>query len=225
MQETIRRSVRNLRQSMEDEPTEAIADICLLHFLYGPREGKASDLEPLKAACQVVDFMESLLKEESSEAFTKLLQEFFADGPESGEYVRLFTVEATPSEEAAEALAAEERELVRSREQELGPEGLEKAQEMIEAAQEETQKLASFPNDLSTRLKWPELSSISLPEVAYRYYPLNSSNTKSHGVVSSCFDANGPALLYEAEIVQVDSAFAKVSCIFSTQSLDLRQLR
>lgn len=169
--------------------------------------------------------MESLLKEESSEAFTKLLQEFFADGPESGEYVRLFTVEATPSEEAAEALAAEERELVRSREQELGPEGLEKAQEMIEAAQEETQKLASLPNDLSARLKWPELSSISLPEVAYRYYPLNSSNTKSHGVVSSCFDANGPALPYEAEIVQVDSAFAKVSCIFSTQSLDLRQLR
>lgn len=46
-------------------------------------------------------------------------------------------MEATPSEEAAEALAAEERELVRSREQELGPEGLEKAQEMIEAAQEE----------------------------------------------------------------------------------------
>ena len=65
----------------------------------------------------------------------------------------------------------------------------------------------------------------SMPEVAYRYYPLNSSNTKSHGVVSSCFDANGPALPYEAEIVQVDSAFAKVSCIFSTQSLDLRQLR
>lgn len=226
MHDTIRRSLRNLRKSMEDEAAETLSDFCILHFLYGPREGKKSDVDSLKASLQIANFMETVLGEESPEVFTELLREFFTDGPESGDYVRLFTVEATPSEEAAEALAAEERELVRSREQELGPEGLEAAQETQEAAQEEALKSTSFSDALGLQLKFPQQSSISLPGVVYRYLPVDSSKAKGSGVFSdSVLNAIGHSLPYEVELMQVDTAFATIDCLFSTQSLDLRQRR
>ena len=226
MHETIRRSLRNYRQNMEDETFESLADHCILHFLYGPREGKQSDMDSLQTSLQVPFFMESLLKEESPKVFTDMLREFFTDGPESGEFVRLFTVEATPSEEAAEALAAEERELVRSRELELGPEGLEAADAAQEAAHEAAQKSSLLPNDLFDKLDIPALSSIHLPDVTYRSQCIDPSRNRScgefpPGTLSELSDL----LPYEVGLTHVDSAFATASCLFSTQSLDLRQSR
>ena len=127
MEDTIRSLQRRARKELEDSPVATLSDPMILHFMsphaanitysYGDRSGSAEEFQQLRAQLDTQSILQEMLAVPAA-AWLDLLARFFT--PRAA----LFTVIAVPSAATADALAAEEQEVVQKRVAALGEAGL-----------------------------------------------------------------------------------------------------
>lgn len=154
LRDTLRHTLIQHRQALEEQTFSTLADDCLVHFLYGPRGSDALELRSLAQRLQIDSYYASLLQAmPPSQVWTQLLREFFTEPS-----VALHTVRALPSAQAAEAVAAEAKQVVESRLATLGVEALEALETRMEQAVEANE--TPVPRELIENIPVPSVDAI-----------------------------------------------------------------
>ena len=244
MEDTIRSLQRRACKELEDSPVATLSDPMILHFMsahaanitysYGDRSGSAEEFQQLRAQLDTQSILQEMLAVPAA-AWLDLLARFFT--PRAA----LFTVIAVPSAATADALAAEEQEVVQKRVAALGEAGLEALGERAEAAQRE--------ND--TPIPPALVESVAMPSIGALFYREQCSCEvveKAVVNVCTCSDQGMMAalkqqatevanrcgrggvvkrsgLLYPTKCIQYNTEFASISVILSTQHLTVAEKR
>ena len=139
---------------MEEQTFSTLADDCLVHFLYGPHTSDARELRSLSTRLQIDSYYASLLQSPpSAQTWTQLLSAFFTEPS-----VQLHTVIAVPSVQAADAVAAEARQIIETRLATLAPEQLEALETRMEQAVEANER--PVPRELIANIPVPSIDGI-----------------------------------------------------------------
>ncbi|XP_072172090.1 uncharacterized protein C05D11.1-like [Diadema setosum] len=145
MQTVVHRRILEALNSMEDNPHETFAFMCIGDFLYDDTEAQLDE-----RLNQVNSFKR--LNSEPLTFWTDLLKKYFV-GPPS------VTIVGEPSKKLAEDMAKGEKERVAKQRETLGEAGLKEKNTILENANEENEKEAS--QEILTQLPVPSTESIS----------------------------------------------------------------
>ena len=237
--------------------------ISILIPRYGSRSNDSQEFNELTSFLADEAFLTSLLDHPNPNQFKALLQQFFTDSSsssyeqvgiqvqEAGQHqpqwkAHLFTVIATPSQQAADDLAAEEKRIVASRVETLGPDSLAAKEAEQEAAQEANDQ--EIPEELIANVPIPAVQGVSLHSV--RSGVVSSGGEihitgKSHSMMemetvheSKREDKEEDKVLmdqleevkkagcpYEVAVIHSHTAFATVACVFATHQLTVYEKR
>ena len=180
LRDTIRRNLRQFRQSMENDASDSLTQQLLLHFVYGPRTSDDRELNSLVSMLQLEPFLVGLLKDMPSPRFwTDLLVRFFTEPS-----AKLYTVIAKPSVEEADRIAKETREIVKKRVEEMGKEKLAMLEKRTEEAIER--------NDRPIPVEY--IRAIPKPSITSLYLRSQGSCIINHGKIVSLVDGGKPAI-------------------------------
>jgi len=219
MHTVLERDRLKLLSNLERQPADSLGDLVIRDFLYGERDG--SQLGP------AVDDLTRIneLMAWTSAQWSELLRRFLIENP------RLVVV-GQPSARLAKKLKTDTKARVEERKIKLGPHGLQKLKEQLEAAQQENDKdippeiLSKFPVPDSSTIQWiPVGTGTSIPSQAGS--ALTRSKTSDlDRQVQAHLDADGDDLPFYAQFDHVNSNFVRISASFSTVKLpaELRPL-
>ncbi|KAE8250209.1 hypothetical protein A4X13_0g4900 [Tilletia indica] len=219
MRTVLERERLKLLNELETKPADSLGDFIIRDFLYGKRDG--SELEP---AVDDLTRIDTLLSWTASQ-WADLLRQYFITNP------RLVVV-GRPSAALAKKLKADTRTRVDARKRELGPDGLTKLKEKLEAAQRENDK--DIPPKMLGDFKVPDPASIQwIPVGTGKNYPTRSVQaptqnqpSKLDAKVQAHLDSDGEPLPFYCQFDHTSSNFVIVSATFSTAKLpaELRPL-
>ena len=234
---------------------------------YGSRSNDSQEFSELTSALADETFLTSLLDHPNPDQFKTLLQQFFTDSPPppppsvqtndklSGKEpqwkAHLFTVIATPSQQAADNLAAEEKAIVANRVETLGPDGLAEKEAEQEAAQEANEQ--EIPEELIANVPIPSVNGVSLHAVrsgiVYSGGEVHvtgiTDNTmeietiqesdediycmhrekEEKILIDQLKEVKKAGCPYEVAVVHSHTAFATIACIFATHQLTVEEKR
>ena len=152
----------------------------MVHFLYGPRTSDASELRALSARLQLDSAYASLLRSApSSPTWTQLLAQFFTEPS-----VALHTVLAVPSVRAADAVAADAKQIVETRLATLTAAQLEELENRTEQAVDANER--PVPRALIVNIPVPSIDRIFVRRQA--------SCVVSRGEIADLWDGGDGAL-------------------------------
>lgn len=224
MHMVIKRDKLKVLSHLETKPADSFADLLITDFLYGSRTG-----EDLHTALEDMKRYDELLTW-TSKQWTDLLQKYLIDNP------RLVVV-GRPSSALSDKLKADTKALEEERKKKLGPDGLKKLEEQLEAAKKENDK--PIPDEMLKQFKIPATDSIKwIPVGTAQVLPTPSSPsekaaTTAYGIqvtttpdaldkkVQAHVDADPATLPYFVQFDHVSSAFVSISLVLSTTDLPL----
>ncbi|CAD6909796.1 unnamed protein product [Tilletia controversa] len=219
MRIVLERERLKLLNDLETKPADSLGDFIIRDFLYGARDG--SQLEP---AVDDLTRIDTLLAWSAAQ-WADLLRQYFIDNS------RLVVV-GRPSAALAKKLKADTRSRVDERKRELGPDGLNKLKEKLEAAQRENDK--DIPDEMLRKFKVPDPASIQwIPVGTGKNYPTKSAPVVTgsqpsdlDAKVQAHLDADGEPLPFYSQFDHTSSNFVIIAATFSTANLpaELRPL-
>ncbi|KAL4071016.1 Metalloenzyme, LuxS/M16 peptidase-like protein [Scleroderma citrinum] len=146
MSMVINRDERQFLSKLEFAKGETISGTLITDFLYGAQDG--SDLQNALDEIKYYDALRSW----SSKDWANLLTKYYVDGS----YI---VIVGKPAAQLSEKLESEEKARLAAQVEELGPEGLARAESDLEAAKAEHEK--PIPKDVLTSFPVPDVKSIS----------------------------------------------------------------
>ncbi|KAK1232703.1 hypothetical protein PQX77_004179 [Marasmius sp. AFHP31] len=214
MKMIINRDERQLRSKLESAKGDTFSGTVITDFLYGAEDG--SELGP--SMDEINQY--AVVREWTSKQWTDLLQKYYIDPPS-------VTVTGSPSASLAEQLETEEKKRVEAQVEKLGPEGLKKAEKVLEEAKAEHD--TPIPSEILKQFKIPDVKSIA-------WIPVKSVQQKGKGRESSPvaktnsdlakhINADGQELPFFVQYDHVESDFVTVHALFSLEKLPNRLRR
>ncbi|KAJ8084110.1 hypothetical protein PM082_002877 [Marasmius tenuissimus] len=211
MKMIINRDERQLRSKLESAKGDTFSGTVITDFLYGAEDG--SELGP--SMDEINQY--AVVREWTSKQWTDLLQKYYIDPPS-------VTVTGSPSASLAEQLETEEKKRVEAQVEKLGPEGLKKAEKLLEEAKAEHD--TPIPSEILKQFKIPDVKSIA-------WIPVKSVQQKGKGREPSAvattnsdlakyINADGQELPFFVQYDHVESDFVTVHALFSLEKLPNR---
>ncbi|ETI26960.1 hypothetical protein G647_10059 [Cladophialophora carrionii CBS 160.54] len=210
MKDCIDRQVRTYKFNAEGSPT-AFADYIISDYLYGKRDG--STLEDVKS---LKPYTETLANWTEAQ-WKAYIKKYISDAP----HVSILGV---PSARLSEKLKTDEANRIEEQKAKLGPDGLKKMQEMLDAAKAENDR--EIPTELLGKFKVPLTESIHFVSTsgarAGLAQEIGRRNNKYQQIIDS--DSRDVSLFLDFE--HIPTNFARVNMIISTETLpdELRPL-
>ncbi|KAH9486850.1 hypothetical protein JR316_0000915 [Psilocybe cubensis] len=146
MEMVLNRDERQLRSKLESAKGDTFSNTIISDFLYGTENG--SELQ--KSMDEINHYIQ--MRTWNSDQWTSLLSKYYVE-PAS------VVVIGKPSASLAEKLEKEEKERIAKQVQQLGPEGLKRAEAELEAAKAEHSQ--EIPSEIITSFPVPDVKSIS----------------------------------------------------------------
>ncbi|KAG6820112.1 hypothetical protein H0H93_005259 [Arthromyces matolae] len=207
----LNREERQLRSKLESSKGDTFSGSIITDSLYGATDG--SDLK--ESMNDIQQYNE--LRNWSSASWTSLLQKYYIDA-------QAVIVLGKPSAALAEKLEKDEKERIVRQVEKLGPEGLKKAEEELEAAKAEhdqpipTELLTSFPVPDVKSIAWIPVKSLQEVGIGRPSQRLVSAPADLKKHVTS----DGLPLPFFVQYDHVQSDFVSVHGIFSLAKLPRR---
>ncbi|KAF8168013.1 Metalloenzyme, LuxS/M16 peptidase-like protein [Crassisporium funariophilum] len=204
----INRDERQLRSKLESAKGDTFSGTIITDFLYGAEDGS-----------ELYDSMDEInqyasLRLWSSQQWLDLLSEFFVQ-PSS------IVIVGQPSANLAEKLEKDEKARVAAQVEQLGSEGLKKAEAQLEAAKAEHGK--PIPTDILTSFPVPDVKSISwLPVQSVQEPGKGRKHEYSPSTDTPLFkhiESDGQVLPFFVEYDHVESDFVSIHGYFSLAKL------
>ncbi|KAK0536901.1 hypothetical protein OC835_000659 [Tilletia horrida] len=219
MRTVLERERLKLLSDLERRPADSLGDFVIRDFLYGQRDG--SDLAP---AVDDLTRIDSLLSW-TAEQWADLLRRYLIENP------RLVVV-GKPSAALAKKLKADTRTRVEERKQKLGPDGLKKLKEELEAAQKQNDKdippemLSGFPVPDPATIQWIPVGTGKNDPLRTGAVSKRTHESQLDTKVQAHLDTDKEILPFYCQFDHVSSNFVRVAASFSTASLpaELRPL-
>lgn len=193
------RERRSLLNDMELGTSNVLMETAITDFLYGDKDGK-----DMPAAFEELTTYDELSKW-SAEQWAALLDKWYANAPS-------ITTIGKPSAEMAKEIEESEKERLDKQREELGEEGLKKAQAELDAAKEESDRpippevLTSFPTVDPKDLTWVPVETALNPAPGDK---ISADNAK----VQQYIDADGAPLPYQVYFSSVASNFVTINVL------------
>ncbi|KIW25842.1 uncharacterized protein PV07_08983 [Cladophialophora immunda] len=210
MKDCIDRVVRTTKYNAEGSAT-AFADFIISDYLYGKRDG--STLEIVKSLKHYTQALASWTEDQ----WKAYIKKYISDAP----HVSILGV---PSARLSEKLKTDEANRIEEQKARLGPEGLKRMQEKLDAAKAENDR--EIPRDLLGKFKVPLTDSIHFVTIpgarAGRALDLGRRDNRFQKIIDE--DAKDVPLFINFE--HIPTNFTRVHLIISTETLpdDLRPL-
>ncbi|KAK0569478.1 hypothetical protein OC861_000851 [Tilletia horrida] len=212
MKTVLDRDRLQLLNDLESRPADTLADLLQRDFLYGNKD--ASDLHP---AADDLTRLETL-RSWTGQQWAELLKKYLVSNP------RLVVI-GKPSAALAKQLKTDTKARVEQRKKELGPDGLKKLGDKLEAAQRENDK--EIPPEMLSNFKIPASDSIRwIPVGTGRNDPARASSSAQQSIadeldsqVQAHLDADGAPLPFFSQFDQISSHFVRITASFSTANL------
>lgn len=203
MKDCIDRQLRSSKYSAESSPT-SFADFIISDYLFGNRDG--STLANLKSLKQYGSILESW----SEEAWKKFVRSYISDA----HHVSILGV---PSARLSEKLKVDEAKRVEEQKEKLGPEGLKKMQEKLDAAKAENDR--EIPQELLGQFKVPSTESIHFVSTSPARSGLALKMGKPDSKYQKVIDDDAKDLPLFLNFQHIPSNFARVELIISTENI------
>ncbi|KAK7064154.1 Metalloenzyme, LuxS/M16 peptidase-like protein [Favolaschia claudopus] len=204
----INRDERQLRSKLESSKGDTFSGTVITDFLYGAEDG--SELE---AALDEIEQYDAVRKWTSTQ-WADLLQKYYVDS-------HSVVVRGKPSANLAKKLAADEKARVAAQVERLGPEGLKKAEQELEAAKSEHDK--PIPTEMLLDFAVPSVKSISFIPVQSLQEPGTGRGGPAKAIKSETLvehiQSDGSPLPFFVQYDHVESDFVSVQAFFSLQQL------
>ncbi|KAJ7254026.1 Metalloenzyme, LuxS/M16 peptidase-like protein [Mycena haematopus] len=204
----INRDERQLRSKLESSKGDAFSSTVITDFLYGAEDG--SELEA--SMDEINQFAE--VRKWTNKQWTDLLQKYYINS-------HSVVVRGKPSATLAKKLAADEKARIAAQVEQLGPEGLKKAEKEVEEAKAEHDK--PIPTEILLDFAVPSVKSIAFIPVQSlqeqgtgRAIPTKA--TKSEALAEH-IQSDGSALPFFVQYDHVESDFVSVHAYFSLEHL------
>ncbi|KAG9314439.1 Metalloenzyme, LuxS/M16 peptidase-like protein [Chiua virens] len=204
MSMVINRDERQLRSKLESAKGDTFSGTIITDFLYGAADG--SDLHGALDEIKYYNFLRAW----NSSQWTNLLKRYFVDQPYT-------VVIGRPSANLAEKLEAIEKARLAAQIEKLGPEGLAKAEQELEAAKAEHEM--PIPKKILTSFPVPDVKSISwIPVKSTQELGKGracSSTASSDSDLKKHIENDGDPLSIFVEYDHVNSDFVGIHAFFS----------
>ncbi|EGN98675.1 hypothetical protein SERLA73DRAFT_73284 [Serpula lacrymans var. lacrymans S7.3] len=211
MSMVIDRDERQFRSKLESAKGDTFSGSIISDFLYGAEDG--SDLY---ASLDEINLY-ATLRTWSAQQWKDLLHQYYVDPS----YV---VVRGKPSASLVERLEKDEKSRLAAQREKLGPDGLAKAEEELNAAKAEHEK--PIPTDILTSFPVPDVKSISwIPVQSHQEKGKGrhgSSLQTSQSKLAKCIEADGGPLSFFVQYDHVKSDFVAVHAFFSLAKLPHR---
>ncbi|KZT72760.1 hypothetical protein DAEQUDRAFT_663389 [Daedalea quercina L-15889] len=209
----INRDERQLRSKLESSKGETFSGNIIGDFLYGAEDG--SDL---KASMDDIAYFAEL-RTWSSDQWATLLKKYYVNAAR-------VIVQGKPSSAMAEKLKQDEQARIAAQNERLGPEGLAKAAQELEAAKKEHDK--PIPQEILTSFPVPDIRTIS-------FIPVQSLQETGSGKgrkrtveqtgnveLVKHVESDGPPLPFFVQYDHVQSDFVAINVYFTLTKLPNR---
>ncbi|KAJ6503445.1 Metalloenzyme, LuxS/M16 peptidase-like protein [Mycena vitilis] len=204
----INRDERQLRSKLESAKGDTFSSTVITDFLYGAEDG--SELEA--SMDEINQYAE--IREWTSKQWTDLLQKYYIDS-------HSVVVRGKPSASLAKKLESDEKARTAAQVEQLGAEGLKKAEQELEEAKAEHDK--PIPTEILLDFAVPSVKSIS-------FIPVQSLQEQGAGRAATAkvaksealakhIQADGSALPFFVQYDHVESDFVTVQAFFSLAKL------
>ncbi|OJA10818.1 hypothetical protein AZE42_00264 [Rhizopogon vesiculosus] len=207
----INRDERQLRSKLESAKGDTFSGAIISDFLYGATDG--SDMHP---ALDEINYYKTLRTWTGSQ-WVDLMHRYIIDRP----YVVII---GKPSATLAEKLEQDEKARLAAQREKLGPDGLAKAEQELEAAKAEHEK--PIPTDVLTSFPVPDVKSISWIPVQSVQEPGKGRSTTvqspGQSQLSKHIQSDGAPLSMFVQYDHVKSDFVTVHSFFSLAKLPNR---
>ncbi|KAI0788552.1 Metalloenzyme, LuxS/M16 peptidase-like protein [Abortiporus biennis] len=213
----INRDERQLRSKIESSKGDTFSGAIITDFLYGAVDG--SDLLPSLDEISQYD----KIRELSSDDWSKLLRKYYVDAP-------AIVVRGKPSSSLADKLENDEKTRIAAQKEKLGPEGLAKAEKVLEEAKKEHDQ--EIPNDILKSFPVPDVKSIAwIPVQSVQQPGKGPGRVARHDQLPNIeltrhIESDGTPLPFFVEYDHVHSDFVTVEAFISLADLpnDIRPL-
>ncbi|KAK2461846.1 hypothetical protein APHAL10511_006309 [Amanita phalloides] len=207
----INRDERQLRSRLESAKGDTFSGTIITDFLYGADDG--SDLD---ASMDEINHY-AQLRDWTDQQWTDLLRRYLIDS-------HPVVITGKPSSALADKLEADEKARIAAQVEKLGPEGLARAQEILENAKAEHGK--PIPNEVITRFPLPSVKSICwipVQSVQQRGIGRPSQTTlRSPSTLFEHITADGSTLPFFVQYDHVESSFVSIHAYFSLDKVPAR---
>ena len=210
MNDCIDRQLRSYKYNAESSPT-SFADYIISDYLFGKRDG--TTLQALESLKQYGD----TLKSWSEDAWKKFIKTYISDA----HHVSILGV---PSAQLSEKMKVDEAKRVEEQKERLGPEGLKKMQEQLDAAKAENDR--EIPRELLGQFKVPSTESIHFVSTSPARSGLALEIGKPESKYQKVIDDDAKDLPIFLNFQHIPSNFARIEVVVSTENLpdELRPL-
>jgi Zn-dependent M16 (insulinase) family peptidase len=210
MQDCIDSTVRTIKFQAEGSST-SFADHIISDYLFGNRNG--STLESVATLKQYKDPLSGWTQEH----WKSFIQKYISDAHH-------VSVLGKPSAELSEKLKSQEAARIEKQKLQLGPEGLKKMEDKLEAAKAENDR--EIPTDLLSRFKVPSTDSIHFVTTSSARVGPALKIGRPQNKYQEIVEADGKNMPLFINFEHIPSNFARVHLIVSTESLpvELRPL-
>ncbi|KDR85083.1 hypothetical protein GALMADRAFT_233694 [Galerina marginata CBS 339.88] len=202
------RDERQLRSKLESAKGDTFSGTIITDFLYGAEDGS----EIQRSMDEINYYLQ--LKSWTSEQWTSLLSKYYIE-PSS------VVIIGKPSASMVEKLEKAEKERIAGQVEQLGPEGLKKAEAELEAAKAEHDKpippelLTSFPVPDVKSISWIPVQSVQEPGKGRKVaYPAFANDPLFKHIQS-----DGEPLPFFVEYDHVQSDFVSIHALFALANL------
>ncbi|KAJ6519911.1 Metalloenzyme, LuxS/M16 peptidase-like protein [Mycena sanguinolenta] len=207
----INRDERQLRSKLESSKGDTFSSTVITDFLYGAEDG--SELEA--SMDEINQFAE--VRKWTSKQWTDLIQKYYIDS-------NSVVVRGKPSAALVKKLAADEKARIAAQVEQLGPEGLAKAEKALDEAKAEHDK--PIPTKILLDFAVPSVKSIAfIPVQSLQEQgtgrPAPTKVAKSETLVEHV-QSDGSALPFFVQYDHVESDFVSVHAYFSLKTLPHR---
>ncbi|CUA75460.1 putative protein C3H1,02c [Schizosaccharomyces pombe 972h-] [Rhizoctonia solani] len=205
MRLVIKRDRLKLKSALESDGGEVFYSGLITDFLYGKEDG--SEIAP--AFAEMKRYEE--LGKWTAKQWESLLTKYWIESPS-------VVVGARPSAELQDELETGEKTRIEEQRKKLGPEGLAKLEEALNAAKAEHDK--PIPPEILTGFPVPDVKSISwIPVQSARNDPFNTNVEKVGSGLQDHLDKDPVELPYFVQYDHIQPDFVSVSAHLSTKSL------
>ncbi|CAL1695478.1 unnamed protein product [Somion occarium] len=204
----LNRDERQLLSKLESAQGDAFSGTVITDFLYGAEDGS----ELSTSVDEISQYNE--LRKWGSKEWAGLIKKYFLD-------TNYVVVRGKPSASMAERLEAEEKARIAAQKERLGPEGLAKVEEELQAAKKEHEK--EIPKELLKSFPVPDVKSISWIPVQSVQKPGQGRTGRKDQVGNTELikhvEADGSELPFFLQLDSVHSEFVTVAAYLSLTTL------
>ncbi|TFK77013.1 hypothetical protein BDN72DRAFT_830184 [Pluteus cervinus] len=205
MKMVIDRDERQLRSTLESAKGDTFSGTIISDFLYGSPDGS----ELLPSMNEIDQFAE--LRTWTSKQWTDLLKKYYIDQPS-------VVITGTPSSKLAEKIEKDETLRIEEQVKVLGPDGIKKKGEALEAAKAEHDR--PIPTDLLTSFPLPDEGNISWIPVESVQEPGRTRERRSNSdKLSHHIELDGAELPFFVQYDHVESKFVTIHAYLSLAKL------